>query len=315
MRSGASRGVSTNTTNQSVLSRPASREPLRTRVAARGEADDRQTIDARAVPADAFAGRPPGVPVGGRRALDALDALGDLAQRQLAQVVEVRVLEKVFQRPADLVGAVDLSGAQPLLQILDGQIEVDHLVGLLEEAVGHGLADGDARDALDDVLEALEVLDVEGADDVDAGVQQLEDVLVALAVAAAGNVRVRQLVDDGDGGLALEDVVEAHLLDDDAAILDAAGAGSTSSPSTSATVSSAAVRLDEADHDVDPAPSQRVRLFQHAVGLADPGREPDVQLQAAALAALDELEEVLRARSRWGGGWWRVVGHDGAEWG
>ena len=59
----------------------------------------------------------------------------------------------------------------------------------------------------------------------------------------------------------------------------------------------AAVRLDEPDHDVDAALLERVRLFQHAVGLADARREADVQLQPAALALLDELQEVFRARS------------------
>ncbi len=63
---------------------------------------------------------------------------------------------------------------QALEQILDGEIEVHDLVGLLEEAVGHGLAHLHAGGPLDEIVEALEVLDVEGADDVDAGVEQLE---------------------------------------------------------------------------------------------------------------------------------------------
>ncbi len=121
----------------------------------------------------------------GRRALARSTLSATSRSASSRRCAEVLVLEEVLERPADLVRAVDLSGAQPLLQILDGQVEVDHLVGLLQEAVGHRLADGDAGDALDDVLEALEVLDVEGADDVDAGVEQLDDVLVALAVAAA----------------------------------------------------------------------------------------------------------------------------------
>ena len=43
---------------------------------------------------------------------------------------------------------------------------------------------------------------------------------------------------------------------------------------------------------------ERVRLLQHPVGLADAGGEPDVQLQPAALGALDQLEEVLRATAQ-----------------
>src|SRR5712692_5124411 len=44
MRCGASCGVSTYTTNQSVFSRPAMREPRRRRVAPCGGYDDRHTI-------------------------------------------------------------------------------------------------------------------------------------------------------------------------------------------------------------------------------------------------------------------------------
>ena len=84
------------------------------------------------------------------------------------RVEQVLVLEEVLERPGDLVGRVDLAGAQPLEQVLDGEVEVHDLVGLLEEAVGDGLADRDAGGALDQVLEALEVLDVERADHVDA---------------------------------------------------------------------------------------------------------------------------------------------------
>ena len=73
-------------------------------------------------------------------AVAAVHALGHLAQRQLPQGRQVLVLEEVLQRPGDLVGGVDLPGLQPLEQILDRQVQVDDLVGLLEEAVRHGLA-------------------------------------------------------------------------------------------------------------------------------------------------------------------------------
>ena len=156
--SGVSLGVSTNTTNQSVLRRPASREPLRTRTPPRGDADDRHTITRVRGPRR----RPSrGGPRQRRPGARALDALGHLAQRELAQVGQVLLLEEVLERPGDLVGGVDLPRAQPLLQILDREIEVHDLVGLLEEAVRNRLADGDARRALDDVVQALEVLDVE----------------------------------------------------------------------------------------------------------------------------------------------------------
>jgi hypothetical protein len=53
----------------------------------------------------------------------------------------------------------------------------------------------------DDVVERLDVLDVDGGDDVDAGVQQLFDVLPPLLVAGAGCVGVGELVDERDDRL------------------------------------------------------------------------------------------------------------------
>ena len=266
---------------------------LRTSEPPRGEADDRQTITRLREPAAATLSADRTAPATTGRALAALEALGHLAQRELAQVSEVLLLEEVLQRPGDLVGRVDLPGAQPLVQVLDGQVQVDDLVGLLEEAVGDRLAHRHAGRALDQVVQALQVLDVHRADDVDARVEQLEDVLVPLLVVAARDVRVRELVDDRQRRIAPQDRVEVHLLDGDAAVFDLRR-GTTSRPSISASVSCAPVRLDEADHHVDAALLERVRLLQHAVGLADAGGEADVELEPAALPLLDQLQEVLR---------------------
>ncbi len=94
-----------------------------------------------------------------------------------------------------------------------------------EDAIGEPLLDADVGGPLDLVVETLEVLDVDRGDDVDPGVEQILDVLVALGVAAAGGVGVGQLVDQADGRPAGQDGVEVHLAEGDAAILDRRGAG------------------------------------------------------------------------------------------
>ena len=141
---------------------------------------------------------------------------------QLAQRREVLLAEEVLQRPRDLLRRVDLARLEPLEEVLDREIEVHDLVRLQEERVGDGLAHAHAGGALDEVVQALEVLDVERADDVDARGEQLEHVLVALPVLRAGDVGVRDLVDDRDRRAAREHRVEVHLLDGDAAVLDLA---------------------------------------------------------------------------------------------
>ena len=78
------------------------------------------------------------------------------------------------------------------------QVDELELVGAADDLVGDRLALLDAGDLLDDVVQRLEVLDVQRRDDVDAGLEQLLDVLPALLVARAGDVRVRELVDERD---------------------------------------------------------------------------------------------------------------------
>ena len=64
-----------------------------------------------------------------------------------------------------------------------------------DHLVGDRLPLLDAADPLHHVVERLQVLDVDRGDHVDAGVEQLVDVLPALLVPAAGDVGVRELVD------------------------------------------------------------------------------------------------------------------------
>ena len=62
-------------------------------------------------------------------------------------------------------------------------------------------------------------------DDVDPGVEQVFDVLVALGVARARGVGVGELVDQADGRPACQDRVDVHLAERDAAVLDRRAAG------------------------------------------------------------------------------------------
>ena len=144
--------------------------------------------------------------------------------------------KKFCERRLDALRRVDLAGAQPLLQRLGREVDEHDLVGLVEDPVGERLADADAGELEDRVVEALEVLDVDGRGDVDAGVEDLVDVLVALLVARPGRVRVRELVDERELGLAADHRVDVHLLELEPAVLDAQPRH-RSSPSASAAVS------------------------------------------------------------------------------
>ena len=94
------------------------------------------------------------------------------------------------------------------------------------------------------------MLDVHGRHHVDAGVEQFEDVLVAFAVLAAGNVGVRQFVDDDGVGMAGEDSVDVHLFKLDAAIGNHA-LGNDLQVADLRFGFFAAMGFDQSDHDID----------------------------------------------------------------
>ncbi len=154
-----------------------------------------------------------------------VDAVGEPQERDLAQGREVADPEVVRQGGVDLVGSVDVAVRHPATQGLGRHVDDLHLVRPTHDLVGHRLLLPYAGDRLDDVVERLEVLDVDRRDDVDAGLEDLLDVLPALLVSppdacpapppvaggGAGHVGVGELVDEHDVGTAGQDGVDVEL--------------------------------------------------------------------------------------------------------
>ncbi len=125
------------------------------------------------------------------------------------------------------------------------------------------------------------MLDVDGGDHVDAGLEQLLDVLPALGVAGAGHVAVGQLVHQGDGRGALQDGVDVHLGEEGRAVLDLS-ARDLFEAGQHGLGARAAVVLDEADDAVGAPFDTAVRLGEHRVRLADAGCRTEVDPKFAA---------------------------------
>ena len=187
------------------------------------------------------------------------------------------IRKKPFERSRDARGRIDLARAQPREQRLGREVEEDDLVGRRQHGVGHGLADPDAGQLGDLVVEALEVLDVHGREDVDAGSQQIGDVLEALVVLGARGVGVRELVDERELGRAAQHGGEVHLLQDDAAALDPPSRHDLQAGRLRGRLV-APVGLDQADHDVAARVSLRAAVLEHAERLADACRHPEEDL-------------------------------------
>ena len=74
----------------------------------------------------------------------------------------------MLQRALGLLGDIDLALLQPLDQVVGREVDQFDGVGAVEHLVRHGLAHPHMRDLRDHVVEAFDVLDVDGGVDVDA---------------------------------------------------------------------------------------------------------------------------------------------------
>jgi hypothetical protein len=100
------------------------------------------------------------------------------------------------------------------------------------------------------------VLDVERGRDVDAGVEQLLDILEAALVARARGIGVGELVEQEKLRLAGQRGVEVELGNGDAAVQDLLARQDLEAVEQRGGLP-AAVGLDQADDDVAPSPSAR----------------------------------------------------------
>ena len=223
-----------------------------------------------------------------------LHAQRHLFQRQFAQLQQVVLREEVAERRGDLVGAVDLSGFQPFDQLVGREVDVHHLVGHRQHAVRDPLADLDARDLLDDLVQPLDMLDVDGRNDADPCVENLHHVLPPLGVFAPLDVGVGQFVHDDDLGAEVDDGLRVHLLQF-LALVEESAARHERKPFDKGFRSGAAVRFDVADADVDARVEQLAGLLQHAAGLAHAGAHADVDLELAAVRTPDQFQKPLNA--------------------
>ena len=225
-----------------------------------------------------------------------VDALGGAPQRQFAQRRQVAGRKEMADGALGLLRHIDLALMQALDQILGREVDDFDVVGLVEDAVGNGFAHPDAGDPGDDVVQALDVLDVQRREHVDAGGDQLLDIEIAFGMAAAGGVGVRQFVDENQLRPTLQDRVEIHLGQQVALVLDLL-ARNDLEPVEQCLGFAASVRLDDADDDIHTLAPLGLGGEQHLIGLADAGRGAEENLQPAAAFMLRRRQQRFGRRS------------------
>ena len=112
-------------------------------------------------------------------------------------------------------------------------------------------------------------------------------------MAGTFGIGVRELVDEHQRRPALEDAVEVHFLEHTAAVGQRAPRQDLESLGQCRRFL-AAMRLDDADDDIDPVRLTPPSREQHLVGLADTGRGAKEDLELAALLRLKLFEQRVR---------------------
>jgi hypothetical protein len=219
-----------------------------------------------------------------------VDALGRAAQRQLAQGDQVAFAEEVVRRALGLLRDIDLALFKALEQVVGRQVDQLDLVGLLDDPVRHGFAHQHAGDLGHHIVQALDMLDVDGGVDVDASIQQLLDVLPALGVARTRRIGVRQLVHQDQRRPAGQGGVEVELLQGGAAILDLPPRQERHHAAQGGHAEQGlgfypAVGLDKADQKVDALGTLLESRLKHGVGFANASGCTKEDFELAALAA------------------------------
>ena len=139
-------------------------------------------------------------------------------------------MKKWVQGGLDPLLGVDLSFLQTAAQVLGGDIDVDELIGLRDDAVGDTLPDLDPRGSFDRFIQTFQVLDVQSGDDVDTRGEHLFHILIAFGVLASRDVGVGEFVDEHDARAAGKNGVEIHFLDLYSAVGDPFAAGNHFEP-------------------------------------------------------------------------------------
>lgn len=168
----------------------------------------------------------------------------------------------------------------PPTQPLGRHVDEFDLIGAAHHLVGDGLPLRHIGDPLDDVVEGFQVLDVDGGDDIDAGGEDLLDVLPALGVPSAGHVGVSEFVDECHLRASAQQSVEVQLAELRAPV-EVCGRGKDLQALEPLLGERPLVAFHGGSYDVDAPPCSAVCLVDHPVGLADTGGRPEEDLEPA----------------------------------
>jgi hypothetical protein len=208
------------------------------------------------------------------------------AGRKIPERGEVARGEVAAQRDVGLFVAVHRTARQTVTELLGTHVDDLERVGCEHDRIGHRFAGRDSCQSGHGPREGVDVLDVQVRDDIDSGGEQLLDVLPPLFVPSTGDVRVRELVDQGDVGLSSQNAVEVQVLEGRAPIDRRPRWDALEAQEVCRRVV-AIVVLHPAGHDVVAVLGEVPSPGEHRVRLPHAGRSAEVDVQTTSSLARD----------------------------
>ena len=144
--------------------------------------------------------------------------IGEPQQRQLTQRRQIACPEVVTQRRSHLFRRVNIAVNHPAPQCLRRDVHELNLLGAPHHRIGDGLALHDSGDLFDYVVQAFQMLHVDGGQHIDPGVQDLVDILPALGIPATRCIGVCHLVDEYQRWLPGQHRIDIQLVHERAAV-------------------------------------------------------------------------------------------------
>ena len=139
--------------------------------------------------------------------------LGSAAQRNFAQRDQVALAKEILRGALGLLGQIHLASLEAADQLVGCHVDQNNFIGVVDHRVGHGFMHPHARDGTDRAIQTFQMLHIQRRPHVDAGFEQFQHILPALGMARAGDVAVRQLIDQQDGRLARQGGVQVKLFE------------------------------------------------------------------------------------------------------
>jgi len=195
-------------------------------------------------------------------------------QSEFAEGGQVSESEIVAERGIHPSGGIHLSLAEAIPQGLGCQVDQLDLLCASQHGIRDRLLLHHAGDLANDIVEAFDVLDIDGRNHVDAGIQDRLYVLPAFAVLRARRVRVGELVHQGKLGFAGEKALEVHLVERDTTVVDRTTREDLE-PLHQRQRGSATVSLHDGNDHVEAGIGKTSTLFQHRERLADARSGPE----------------------------------------